>query len=249
MINSFKNRLLKNVAFISQSLAITCTTMKKLLLLHGALGCSAQFSDLVAKIDGFESVSYEFPGHGKKGFDCGPTPSMKDYAQDLLHFMENQNLKGCIVFGHSMGGYCAALCEKIKPNTFERIITLGTKWEWSPEIAQKETSKLDIGFLKEKAPAFIDRMIDYHGEDKLEMLFSSIKNVMIDLGNRPPLLGLEGITIPIEIYRGDTDRMVSKEESEKFANTNSLAKHLELPETKHAFEEVDENVILQLLGS
>ena len=223
--------------------------MKKLLLLHGALGCSSQFRELVSKISNYHTYLYEFPGHGKRGFDCGLSPNMNDFAHDLLGFIESQNLRGCVVFGHSMGGYCATLCEKLKPNTFEKVITLGTKWEWSPEIAQKETSKLDLGFLKEKAPAFIERMIAYHGEERLENLFSSVRNLMIDLGKKAPLPNLEEISIPIEIYRGDSDRMVSEEESVNFASSNSLAKYIQLPETKHAYEDVSENVILELLGS
>jgi esterase/lipase len=221
--------------------------MKKLLLLHGALGCAQQFEAFAKEIKNFEPILYEFPGHGTRMFTNSKAHTALDYTQDLFQFIHQNKWKQISVWGHSMGGYCAALCEKFYPGTFEQIFTLGTKWEWNSEIAAKETSKLNLDLLKEKAPAFIHRMETYHGSAKLPELFEAMRGLMLDLGNNTPLHDLIGINIPIHIFRGDLDKMVAEEESLKFSNSNPYGSYTNLPDTKHAYEDVSIEKLLQTL--
>ena len=45
--------------------------------------------------------------------------------------------------GHSMGGYVALKLALKRPELVDRIITLGTKFNWTPEVAAKEVKMLN----------------------------------------------------------------------------------------------------------
>jgi pimeloyl-ACP methyl ester carboxylesterase len=88
-----------------------------LLLLHGALGASSQFAQLIPLLDDdFELHTLDFEGHGGRKFAFGsseisPMPrrpfSMEGFVKNVLDYLERQSIDQTHIFGYSMGGYVA----------------------------------------------------------------------------------------------------------------------------------------------
>jgi enterochelin esterase-like enzyme len=97
------------------------------------------------------------------------------------------------VFGYSMGGYVALYLAHSQPTLLGNIITLGTKFEWTPKIAQKEIKMLDAKVIIEKVPKFAEALKTRHGND-WELLLWKTATMMVDLGNTNAL-SLEDISL------------------------------------------------------
>lgn len=210
-----------------------------LLLLPGALGCAAQFDALLPHLNTQEVHAFDYPAHGARRQEALEVPTLPQLAADLLAYIQQHQLQGCSVFGHSMGGYLAVYMELQRPGTFSNITTLGTKWSWSPEQAAKEARKLDYAFLLEKAPALIQRLQQYHGEERVPEILGLTRQILLDLGQHPLVHSLQTLSCPVTICLGEFDRMVSVEESLELAESSALATFLPLSGAPHGFEEQD----------
>src|SRR6266403_2658875 len=109
--------------------------MKPILLLHGAIGAKDQLEPLAKELSalGHQTYSFNFSGHGQTPFQN--SFGIQQFADELLEFVVKSHLIRPLVFGYSMGGYVALYLASQKPGLFSEIITLGTKFEWSPEIS------------------------------------------------------------------------------------------------------------------
>lgn len=221
--------------------------MKKTLLLHGALGSAKQFDALMQiKTDG-TFVSYDFPGHGTRKPSEVSDWSIEAFANDLASFVVQHDLQGCQVFGHSMGAYVATYCALKKPDLFTQIIALGTKWEWNERFAIAEVAKLDFQSLVANAPGFVAQLQKYHAHGQVQALVNGVAKLMLLLGENQTITTLENLKIPLNIYRGTKDRMVSENESLFMASTNKLVSFSPLIELKHPYEAVPLELVLELI--
>src|SRR5688572_10854421 len=155
--------------------------MKSILLLHGALGAKSQLEPLKHLLQStFDVHTLNFEGHGDR-------PSEKDYsmdlfAQNLKDYLDQHNLKNVLVFGYSMGGYVALRLAQKHPAYFEKIITLGTKFNWTPETAAKEVKMLDADKIQEKVPAFAHALSKLHSATDWRLVLKKTAAMMLDLG-------------------------------------------------------------------
>jgi pimeloyl-ACP methyl ester carboxylesterase len=211
------------------------------LLLHGALGSADQVADLASGLgDSFEVYRYNFPGHGGLPIPAGGL-DMGLMRDALVAFLEQNFHEPVWVFGYSMGGYVAMSVASTRPELIRGLITLGTKWEWSPEIAAKEVKMLDPAIMAEKVPALVELLKERHAPtDWLEVVEATAK-MLKQLGAQPLFneADLKGINMPIIILRGSADRMVSDDESIKVVNLVRHGQYAELPDQKHPFEQVN----------
>ncbi len=211
---------------------------KDLIILHGALGSSSQFENCVSYLeDSFNVILPDFPGHGMNEDISYPLTIdlCASYLQDQMKSYPN-----AAIFGYSMGGYVAlwALASKlIKPTS---VMTLATKFEWSPAFAEKETMMMEVNNLRNIAPAFIDSLIRQHGE-KWNSLLDKTKDMMTSLGNHVLLTEskLAEIDIPICISVGFKDKMVSIEESLWAARHIPKAELEVFPKLQHPAERIN----------
>ena len=72
--------------------------------------------------------------HGATTLPDGDTLDMTRFAETIgdaarLHRRGNH---APLCFGYSMGGYAALLLEAMSPGTLGGVVTLGTKFEWTP---------------------------------------------------------------------------------------------------------------------
>ena len=214
--------------------------MKKLLLLHGALGSKEQFIDLEERLkDSFETFSINFSGHGGEPIPEKPF-SIKLFAEDILSFVDKMKIDKINIFGYSMGGYGGLYFAKNNPGRINKIFTLATKFIWNEEIASKEIKMLNAEKIKEKIPAFAEELRKRHLPQDWKTVLSKTAEMMTGLGKKNELNeeDYSEIEHSVLVSVGDRDKMVTIEETigvyRKFKNGQLLV----LPGTPHPFENV-----------
>jgi pimeloyl-ACP methyl ester carboxylesterase len=221
--------------------------MNPILLLHGAMGSASQLEPLKQKLElfGRKVLSMNFSGHSGEPYqeDFG----IEAFTDDVLLFLDRHQIPSVDVFGYSMGGYVALWLAYLHPHRIGKIITLGTKFDWSVESAKREVKKLNPEKILEKVPAFARLLEHRHDPADWKVLMQKSVDMMLDLGTNPMLTEsiLKTIPIPVEILLGDTDDMADKNFSELVADwlPNGLF-HL-LENTPHPIEKVDLNKVTE----
>ena len=214
--------------------------MKSIILLHGAIGAKDQLELLAKELSasGYQTYSLNFSGHGQTPFQTNF--DIKQFADELLEFVVKTHLIRPAVFGYSMGGYVALYLASQKPGLFSEIITLGTKFEWSSEIAQREVKMLDAKTISEKVPKFAAALQAHHGNE-WEQLLKRTGEMMVELGNNNLLNEKTFSQIKNKVLIGlaDGDTMVGLDETDNAASKISGAKRYTLQNTKHPIESVN----------
>lgn len=226
--------------------------MKNLIILHGALGAKCQFEQLIPQLTNhFKVYTLDFSGHGTKSGDEMDF-SIEQFAKDLKEFMIENELQKPLVFGYSMGGYVALKLESMEPNSFEKIVTLGTKFNWNPESAEKEARMLNAEKIEEKVPAFGAYLKSLHGENAWKIVLPKTAKMMLELGNKPALSpdDFQQIQLPVLLLRGEKDAMVTEAETTIARYLLANGSYQEVAEWQHPINLVpSDQLVQQLLSS
>lgn len=226
--------------------------MKRLVVLHGALGSAHQFEPLRAALPGVDVHVLEFHGHGSAP-DVADPWTIDLFAHQLEDLLENfhEDLhedphKVLSVFGYSMGGYVAIRLAQRRPDLISRILTLGTKLDWSPEGAAKEIKMLNADVIEQKVPAFAADLQRRHGSDHWRTVLTKTAELMVDLGAQPVLTeqNVADLTVPVRFGIGDRDEMVTLEETIRFYRATPQAQLTVLPGTRHPIEKVNLDLLI-----
>lgn len=213
--------------------------MKNLLLLHGAVGSSRQLEGLAEALSGEYVVhTLDFSGHGGRalpGFF-----SIETFADDVLAFMDAKSLTSVSIFGYSMGGYVALFLARHHPEKVSSVFTLATKFEWSPEIAQREAKMLDPNKISEKIPAFASVLKERHQPVPWEKVLLKTTEMMLDMGEHNPLSAEDFAVIAqrVRLSVGDKDAMVTIEETTAAYRQLPCASLAVLPNVQHPIEKI-----------
>ena len=225
--------------------------MKNLIILHGALGAKSQFEQLASQLkDDFDVHILEFSGHGTKA-DYSVDFSIELFAQNLKEFMQENGIQKPLIFGYSMGGYVALKLESQYPGFIEKLVTLGTKFDWNPESAEKEAKMLNAEKIAEKVPAFANYLKSLHGEDNWKLVLQRTAKMMLELGNKPALRSYDfhQVQIPVQLLRGEKDVMVTKEETTEIQSLLGNGSYHEVAEWVHPINLVPSDQLAQQLLS
>lgn len=156
----------------------------------------------------------ELEGHGSTPIS-GDRYEMTRFAQNVRDSMQRAGIERADIFGYSMGGYVALLLAAESPERVTSVTTLGTKLAWSPEVAAKETSRLDPATIRAKVPKFAAALEARHGAGEWEAVLRRTATLMAELGANPvvnPDL-LERISQPVRLLVGDRDPVVTLDET------------------------------------
>jgi pimeloyl-ACP methyl ester carboxylesterase len=224
--------------------------MNPILLLHGALGSKLQLEPLKKLLEtkGRTVYSINFSGHSGKPVEQEEF-GIELFAQDVFEFMKRESIEEVDIFGYSMGGYVALWFAHLHPQRAGKLITLGTKYDWSPQSAEKETSKLDPENILLKVPAFARILEHRHAPNDWKELLGKTKTMMISLGNNP-LLNKENLNLinhPTTILLGDEDDMADRDFSKKVAAWLPKGKFKLLESTPHPIEKVNLDRLVSLI--
>jgi len=219
--------------------------MHPILLLHGALGSKDQLDPLKTALEesGHEVYALNFSGHGGEPFR--DPFGIEGFAEEVLHFQKEKGLKTTNIFGYSMGGYVALWLAHRHPDSVGRIVTLGAKFDWSPDAAEREVRKLNPDKIEEKVPAFARILERRHAPNDWRELLHKTAQMMTQLGARPSLTLDILKTIPHEVavLLGDLDDTTDLTFSQTVAEALPYGKFSLLEKTPHPLEKVDVQVL------
>lgn len=213
------------------------------LMLHGALGSAREYIGLLTSTAGGLSIM-DFHGHGllpKEPF------TIQTLSEQVIEVIEREAIENLAVVGYSMGGYVALNVARTHPKAFRKIVTLGTKFNWSMDSVQKQTALLNPKKLKEEQPKFVEYLTDLHDETWPELVNYTVE-MMEGLGRQPLLTQTElaEIKTPTFIHRGSKDYMVTTDESFWAAKHLPNGSFTELEGVRHQLSRVPEKTIIEL---
>ena len=214
--------------------------MQNLLLLHGAIGAADQLQPLADSLAEHYTIhTLNFSGHG--GTDFTNNFSIENFAQEVLTFLAENNFATISIFGYSMGGYVGAWLAKYHPEKIDQLMTLGTKWHWSPEVAQKEVKMLNADVISQKLPDFAAALQTRHQPNDWREVLSRTATMLLNMGNQPPLSvdDFPNLSQSIRVMLGDRDRMVTLAETVEVYQRLTKGSLAVLPQTPHPIEQVN----------
>lgn len=222
--------------------------MENIILLHGALGASSDLEPLSGKLKqrGFTVFSFSFSGHGKTAFQS--EFGIEQFGKELEELIHSNKLAKANVFGYSMGGYVALHLAQKQNGLLNKVITLGTKFNWSDEAVTKETKQLNAELIFQKVPAFAKALEEKHGTWK--ELLSATADMMWEI-NKAQYISAESlkqISIPVLIGLADKDQMVTLDETISVYKTLPNASMYMLPGTKHPLETANPELLSMLIS-
>lgn len=219
-----------------------------ILLLHGALGCKEQLVPLQEKLSLENEVFIlDFDGHGKSK---GKTDfSIELFTQNVIDFLNERRISKVAVFGYSMGGYVALNLAMKQSDLVEKIVTLGTKFDWTPTFAEKEIKMLNPDAIEMKVPAFAERLRQLHGAENWKEVVLKTANLMRDLGENPTLkvVDFHKIDIPTLVCLGELDSMSTQVESKDVSNWLQNGQFHEIENLKHPIESIPIEKIVAII--
>ncbi len=223
--------------------------METLILLHGALGSSAQLQPLADAL----SITYDvhlldFSGHGGKPV-AAEAFSMEMFANDVISYMMLKGLDKVSVFGYSMGGYVGMYLARHYPARVKKVVTLATKYHWDVPTAAREVQMLNPEKIEQKLPAFAATLIARHAPTDWTTILGKTAELMTGLGAANPLLATDytAITTPSLLLLGDRDKMVSLDETVAVYKSLPAAQLGILPGTSHPIEQVDVDMLAMMI--
>lgn len=193
------------------------TTRTSLILLHGALGSAEQLSPLAAQLRShFDVHVMDFPGHGDEPLGDQPF-AFSAFVASVRDYINQQQLKQPLLFGHSMGGMVALLLALEKDCPLRGVITLGTKLGWTAEVAAREVGMMNPDKIEQKVPAFARALEQRHRALDWRRLLEYTQAFTSALGEQPPRLGewLPGVSVPVFFGVAERDHLVPHEEAQR----------------------------------
>jgi pimeloyl-ACP methyl ester carboxylesterase len=205
------------------------------ILLHGALGCKGHWNHVLPYLDkGFVYHHLDFPLHG------GLESSKKDLTRDdlvnfLTEYIHQHKLDEFMIMGYSMGGYIALHLAIQHQKGLKKVITLGTKLKWSPEIAEEEIARIGLDGLQ----PIHSKLGAEHGPQWKDVVFAT-HSIMRSIGKNPIRKEeFEKIEIPAVLLLGEKDKMVTQEETVMFSQNGATCSYEILALQPHLLERVD----------
>ncbi|HTN47077.1 MAG TPA: alpha/beta fold hydrolase [Flavipsychrobacter sp.] len=215
--------------------------MKKVLLLHGAIGAQDHLQPLADKLsDSYDVLRYNFSGHGGTPFSDTDF-SIASFAKEVDDFLAGEGIATVNIVGYSMGGYVGMYLARHYPGRVEKLVTLATKFHWDEATAAKETNMLNAAKIEEKLPAFAATLQKRHHPNDWKELFAKTSHMLLEMGKDNPLKLEEYAAIenPCLITIGDSDKMISLSETLDVFKALPHAQMAMLPNTQHPIEQAN----------
>ena len=218
------------------------TDKRPLILLHGALGSIEHWTELAPLLSDFDLHMFNFAGHGGKV--CQEAFSIDMFAHDLLLYMDHNGIEVADIFGFSMGGYVALRFAQDHSDRVGRIVTLGTKFNWTPEVAEKQFSLLNPEKILEKVPHFAEALQERHAPLDWKDVVTKTSDMLMRLGNGEAVdFTKSTFENEVTIMVGDQDRVVKFGEAVEVAEALPNGTFLPLPGAPNPIELVPKTLL------
>ena len=224
-------------------------SMQNILLLHGALGTRDDLSPLAEQLEksGFCVFALSFSGHGKT--TQKEHVDILQFSKEVQIFIDQNKINDLTIFGYSMGGYVALYLASQQKKQIKKVITLGTKFDWTEKSLKKEIDQLDPEIISERLPKFAERLAEKHGDSWKNLMYITVQLMQnIAIVQYLKEESLKKIDIPVLLGIGDKDQMVSLDETVNVYKILKNASMFMLPKTKHPIETVNINLLSQIIS-
>ncbi len=221
-----------------------------IILLHGALGCKEQLVSLQEKLALEREVFImDFDGHGKS--KSKTDFSIEIFTQNVFDFLREKKISKIDIFGYSMGGYVALNFALKHPGLVGKIITLGTKFDWTPTFAEKEIKMLNPETIQMKVPAFAERLKQLHGTENWKNVVEKTAKMMENLGKYPTMneVDFQKINTSTLICLGELDVMSTEIESKNVSKCLQNGQFQLIENLKHPIEMAPLDKIVAIINS
>ena len=218
------------------------------MLLHGALGASEQFAPLLPLLhERYNLHTLDFEGHG-------PAPKLarpfriEHFAENVRSYLALHSIERTHIFGYSMGGYVACTLAITHPDLVQSIATLGTKFHWDPQTAEREVGFLNPEKIAAKVPHFACALAERHTSAGWETVVNKTADLLLSLGEVGGLRAekLVQIVCRVRVMVGDRDSTVGVPEAHEVYRALPQGELEVLPATRHEMERVE---VKRLAGS
>jgi pimeloyl-ACP methyl ester carboxylesterase len=118
-----------------------------------------------------------FEGHG--GLASDENFSIRLFTKNTQHFIEQNKLENINIFGYSMGEYVALNTAVQYPQLINKIVTLGTKFDWNPMSSANEVKMLNPSKIKGKIPHFAEKLKAEHAPLDWEIVIKKTAKMML----------------------------------------------------------------------
>src|SRR4030095_1740563 len=214
--------------------------MKRLLLLHGAIGSSDQFTSLVDSIGHeFEIHLPDLEGHGNAAMRDRAF-RIEHFGENVMEYLEDHNIESIDVYGYSMGGHVALFLAANHPRYLNSIFTTATKFNWDISSAERESKMLDADKILTKVPQFAAQLQKRHASDWRLVLEKSAEMMRVMPQVNPLTMNvLARIQCPVRISVGDRDQMVNLQETIDAFRAIPNCQLQVFPNTPHPLEKMN----------
>ncbi len=212
---------------------------QKILFLHGALGAASNFDALIKSCsECYDCMAIDFPGHGQAAKDLDF--SIEAFTDFLIRHIKQQEEAPVLVFGYSMGGYIALNAMTQQPDLFAKVMTLGTKFNWTIDEGSKQAATLNAEKIMEKVPQYAAYLSQLHAAHDWKEVMSDTASLIARLAAAPPLdiSLLSTLEKPVCVGLGDRDQMVTLEETENVYKQCKQGSLYVVPQMPHPIEKI-----------
>ncbi len=219
-------------------------------MLHGALGSKAQFKDLRDLLTPlFDVFDFSFEGHG--GLPLTGPFSIDRFVNNTLAVMDQEGVSNSHFFGYSMGGYVALKLAHDFPDRVDKVVTLGTKFHWTPGSTEKDVRMMNPDIIEQKIPAFASTLAERHHPSDWKEIMRRTGEMMTRMGEGDAMTEnhFNNIKHKTLICIGTQDHMVTVEESEHTAGKLKNGQLKTIEGFKHPLEAVDQNTIASICNT
>lgn len=213
---------------------------EKMIFLHGALGSASQADWLRPHLPtGFSLEALHLPGHG--GLLADRPFLLSLFADAVWAFLPQKEGSPVQLFGYSMGGYVAVWMAAQYPERVHKVLTLNTKWDWTPETALRMSGMFEPEKVEAKAPQLAAAWASAHAPTDWKQVAARTADFLHVLGQGAGLqeADLGRVQCPVLLLRGAADPTVSTAETRQVADALPQGRMEEVPNSRHALEQVD----------
>lgn len=212
----------------------------QLLMLHGALSNSNQFSAIKPQLSNdFDCHCLTFPGHSANDTYQGDI-KVETLTAFVLDYIEKHQLQQPHILGYSLGGYVALHLASQPANKVGAIYTLATHFYWDEAFATMAIKQLNADKMLEKVPAFAEQLQQTFGDEYWRTLLTKTAEMMTSLGQKDLLeQQFNIINNKVMIAVGELDKLVDKSRSERAAEQLPNGQFKRLSGGKHLFEQIN----------
>jgi pimeloyl-ACP methyl ester carboxylesterase len=254
----------KNVPFRGGNLSYTlCGQGPDVLLVHGFPESSAIWEDYSRHLsDEYRVICIDLPGHGGSSV-FGLEHTMEFMAEAVLHILDTEKSKECIMVGHSMGGYVSLAFASAYPGRLRGLVLFHSQAGADDETAKQNRLRA-IEIVEGNKAGFLNSFIPGLFAPENEEKFREEINKLMDVANNTPSAGiiaairgmmnrkdrqdvLQDLVVPVAFITGMLDTRIPPEKIKSQIFIPQYCEVLILGKTAHmGFLEDADNVLMFL---